>query len=179
MKSELRWRRRAPAVAFSCGAARRRAEPSETKGVRGGAEAHVSAEAHPAQARARLPEAHVHQQRPSGAQSAAPARPPAAHGRLGAAMRREQRLRRACDFAAVHRRGRTHGGGVLSVRTLPNGLPVSRAGFVVSKRLGKAVTRNRVKRRLRAAYDAIGAVPGYDLVVIARPEAATCDYQSL
>jgi ribonuclease P protein component len=94
-------------------------------------------------------------------------------------MRREQRLRRARDFAAVQRRGRAYSAGPLVLRTLPNDLPVSRAGFVVSKRVGTAVTRNRVKRRLRAAFDAVGGLPGHDLVVIARPEAAKRDYRAL
>lgn len=94
-------------------------------------------------------------------------------------MRREQRLRRPADFTAVHRRGRAQSGALLVVRSLPNGLEVSRAGFVVSKRLGGAVVRNRVKRRLRAALDEMNLIPGFDVVVIARPEAATAHYAQL
>jgi len=94
-------------------------------------------------------------------------------------VQREQRLRRSRDFGAVQRRGRAYSAGPLVLRTLPNERPVSRAGFVVSKRVGTAVIRNRVKRRLRAAVDSIGARPGYDLVVIARPEASQHDYRSL
>jgi ribonuclease P protein component len=94
-------------------------------------------------------------------------------------MRREQRLRRPAEFAAVHRRGRGYSDNLLTLRVLRNGLAVSRTGFVVSKRLGKAVTRNRVKRRLRAIVDAQRLGPGFDLVVIARPEAANSHFEPL
>ena len=55
-----------------------------------------------------------------------------------------------------------------------NGRDDSRAGFIVSKAVGKAVTRNRVKRRLRhVAAAAFSATPsGVDVVVRALPSAA-------
>jgi ribonuclease P protein component len=59
----------------------------------------------------------------------------------------------------------------------PNGTDDSRAGFIVSKAVGKAVTRNRVKRRLRhLAAAALPATPGgVDVVVRALPAAVTGD----
>jgi ribonuclease P protein component len=59
--------------------------------------------------------------------------------------------------------------------------PEPRVGFVVSKAVGSAVVRNRVKRRLRHALrERIGAVPGGSLLVVrAQPAAAGISYQEL
>ncbi len=57
-----------------------------------------------------------------------------------------------------------------------------RIGFTATKRLGNAVTRNRAKRRLRAAADELFptfARPGLDYVLIARPGALTQPYKLL
>ena len=56
-----------------------------------------------------------------------------------------------------------------------------RIGYTVSKRVGNAVVRNRVKRRLREMTRMSAALlePGWDYVVIARPQAALAGYQSL
>jgi ribonuclease P protein component len=56
-----------------------------------------------------------------------------------------------------------------------------RVGFVVSTAVGKAVVRNRTKRRLRAsAAGRLSAIPaGFDLVVRANPAAATATYAEL
>jgi len=94
-------------------------------------------------------------------------------------MLRERRLRRPADFSAVHRRGRSLSADLLSIRRLQTGQPVSRVGFAVGKRVGDAVVRNRVKRRLRAVVTSLTLVPGWDLVVSARPAAAAGDYRTL
>lgn len=58
-----------------------------------------------------------------------------------------------------------------------NGSDASRAGFIVSKAVGKAVTRNRVKRQLRhlAAAALPASAAGVDVVVRALPSAVTGD----
>lgn len=101
-------------------------------------------------------------------------------------MKRSERLRRRQDFAAVHREGRSTSGDLLVLRTRPNELPYNRYGFSVGKRVGKAVVRNRVKRRLRAALTilaaplaAAAAAGGRDVVIIARAPAAAVDYDEL
>ena len=60
-------------------------------------------------------------------------------------------------------------------------MPGSRFGFTVSKKVGKAVVRNRVRRRLKAAARELlpMARAGYDYVVIARPSAIERPYADL
>ena len=94
-------------------------------------------------------------------------------------MRREQRLRRRKDFVAAYRQGVTQGNRLLVVRVRPNDADVTRFGFVTGKVVGGAVTRNLVKRRLRAAALAARTKPGIDIVVGARKTAATATYREL
>ena len=55
-------------------------------------------------------------------------------------------------------------------------------GFTASRRIGRAVARNRARRRLRAATRALlpgAAKPGYDYVIVARPAILTCPFEAL
>ncbi len=64
----------------------------------------------------------------------------------------------------------------------PNGLASARLGLTVTKKLGPAVVRNRIKRRLREAARLVfpeNAAPGFDYVAIARPAALTADFSVL
>jgi ribonuclease P protein component len=90
-----------------------------------------------------------------------------------------QRLRRRGEFAAAVRGGRRAGRGVIVVHLVvpePGAVPARppRAGFVVSKAVGGAVDRNRVKRRLRhLVRSRLGDLPpGADLVIRTQPGAA-------
>jgi ribonuclease P protein component len=94
-------------------------------------------------------------------------------------MRREQRLRRRSDFAAVYQEGRAQSHRLLVVRVLPNGQTVTRFGFVAGKIVGGAVVRNAVKRRLREAARQLPVVGGYDVVVGARKSAAEVGFADL
>ncbi|GBD12748.1 Ribonuclease P protein component [bacterium HR24] len=82
-------------------------------------------------------------------------------------------------FDQVFRRGRVYRHELVVLRVLPNGLPYSRLGLVVSKRLGKATVRNRAKRRLREAVRKLPLAPGWDMVFVLRVPAATASYHEL
>lgn len=56
---------------------------------------------------------------------------------------------------------------------------ITRVGFSVSKQVGGAVTRNRVKRRLRTIVRSLEWVPGFDLVIVARTGADSVSYGEL
>jgi ribonuclease P protein component len=88
-------------------------------------------------------------------------------------------LKKRAQFAAVYRSGRGWGNRFVSVKALPNGLNISRYGFSVSKSLGKAVARNRVRRLLREVVRQKPLRDGWDLVFTPRPSAAAANYQQI
>ena len=94
-------------------------------------------------------------------------------------MRRELRLRRRKDFDNVFRKGRSWNNELLVLRSLPNDLPHNRFGFITSKRLGKAVVRNRTRRRIREAVRVLSLTTSWDVVVSAKSKAAAADFQQL
>lgn len=94
-----------------------------------------------------------------------------------ATMKRLYRLKDGEAFQRVYREGRSWATPLLILRASPNGLPYSRVGYSTSKRIGKAVARNRVKRLMRETVRAQATyiAHGWDVVLIARassPEAS-------
>ncbi len=84
------------------------------------------------------------------------------------------RLSRSADFDRVFRAGRAHAGPELVLYVFPRGdSDASRLGLSVSRKVGGAVERNRVKRLLREAFaqESTRLPEGTDAVVVARPGA--------
>jgi ribonuclease P protein component len=100
-------------------------------------------------------------------------------------MKRWLRLKDDAAFQRVYRDGQSWTTPLVILRASPNSFPHNRIGFSTSKRLGSAVARNRVKRRLREAVRAAaGAAPaempsGMDLVLIARQPAHDAAFDRL
>jgi ribonuclease P protein component len=85
-------------------------------------------------------------------------------------MQREFRLRQADDFQRLRREGRSFAQRLMVVSIAPNTLTHNRYGFIVNKHLGKAVTRNLIRRRMREVVRELHPQlkPGFDIVIIAR-----------
>lgn len=96
-------------------------------------------------------------------------------------MKRRYRIKKNERFQTVRRQGRSFTNRYLVLCVLENELPYSRFGFSISTRIGNAVERNRIKRRLREAIrlkqDVI--VPGRDIVLIARRPIRAADYHQM
>jgi len=96
---------------------------------------------------------------------------------------RTHRLRKQREFDLVYQAATARSAGPLRVFGRPNNLDHCRLGLNVSRRVGHAVRRNRVKRMVRESFRLLQhELPGgYDLVVVARPHQrlALEDYQRL
>lgn len=94
---------------------------------------------------------------------------------------KQNRLTRSRDFTRIRRFGRSAGSPLAALYTLPNRSVDVRVGFSVSKKVGKATVRNRVKRLMREAvrHQLADFRPGQDMVLIARPAAADASYHQI
>jgi len=83
-------------------------------------------------------------------------------------------LRSAADFQHIQSQSRSRAHPLLLMRYRRNGLDRTRYGISTGRKVGSAVVRNGIRRRLRSILRALGAEvqPGYDILLVARPAAA-------
>ena len=95
--------------------------------------------------------------------------------------RRSISLTSSLEFERLYREGSVYRGKLFSVHALPNTLDKPRLGLSVSKKVGTAVKRNGVRRRLKEIFrSSTAGLPGnLDLVVSVRPGAAEASYREL
>lgn len=93
-------------------------------------------------------------------------------------MNKQQRIKKNKEFQHVFKKGKSFANRQFIVYLLKSDQPEFRLGLSVSKKVGNAVTRNRVKRFIRQAFLELKEelLPNADYVIIARPQAANLDY---
>ncbi|MBP3314171.1 MAG: ribonuclease P protein component [Oscillospiraceae bacterium] len=96
-------------------------------------------------------------------------------------MRFSHSLKENYLFRRLYRRGDSLANGFLVLYCRKNGLKENRLGITVSGKMGKAVYRNKIRRRLREIYrlheEEFSC--GFDMVVVARTRGMSADYAQL
>ena len=84
-------------------------------------------------------------------------------------------------FRRLYHKGKSAANKHLVLYCRRNGSSENRIGLTVSGKLGHAVVRNKIRRRLREIYRLHESrfLPGYDIVVVARSRAVTASYRQL
>jgi ribonuclease P protein component len=91
------------------------------------------------------------------------------------------RLTDSPEFERVYRQGTAYRGKLFSVHAFPNEHSTPRLGLSVSRKVGNAVTRNAVRRRLREVFQSCvsGLSENLDFVVSAKPAASEATFEEL
>ncbi|BDB03495.1 ribonuclease P protein component [Clostridium botulinum] len=95
---------------------------------------------------------------------------------------KENKIRKNKEFRHVYRRGKSYSNKLLVLYVCKNRYNINRLGVSVSKKVGKSVVRNRVKRLIKESYRLNldkDMKQGYDLVFIARNSSNDKDYKDI
>lgn len=93
-------------------------------------------------------------------------------------MNKQQRIKKNTEFQRIFKKGKSFANRQFIVYVLKNDQPEFRVGLSVSKKVGNAVTRNRIKRYIRQTFLELkdDVQPNADYVIIARQQAANLDF---
>lgn len=93
-------------------------------------------------------------------------------------MNKDQRIKKNKEFQQIFKKGKSFANRQFIVYVLKSDQPEFRLGLSVSKKVGNAVTRNRIKRYIRQTFLELkdDLLPNADYIIIARPQAATLDF---
>jgi ribonuclease P protein component len=94
-------------------------------------------------------------------------------------MTKKRALTKRAQYLTVYKSGKAWVDNFVVIKALPNELKFNRYGFSVTKEIGKAVVRNRIRRLLKEIVSLVNIKPGWDIVFIARPNAVNADYHQL
>ena len=90
------------------------------------------------------------------------------------------RLRKDSDFKNIYRKGKSRATKTLVVYFIKNDLGYTRVGYSISKKVGKAVTRNRIRRLIKENLKDIPDLKdGYDIIFIGRIPSSESNYKEI
>ncbi len=96
-------------------------------------------------------------------------------------MQFTESLKKNHQFQYVYKNGKSYANKYLVMYVIENGLEINRLGISVSKKVGNSIVRHRVTRLVRESYRLQESIfnSGLDIVVVARPGAATVGYKEV
>ncbi|MGB9812600.1 MAG: ribonuclease P protein component [Thermovenabulum sp.] len=96
-------------------------------------------------------------------------------------MEKRLRLTKNFEFNVVYKKGRRMVCPLFSMYIKKNKIGYSRFGISVSKKIGKSVVRNKIKRRIKEALrkNYSNIKPGYDIVISARKDISIADFHEI
>lgn len=96
-------------------------------------------------------------------------------------MKKQERLKKKYEFKKVYKLGNSYADRYLVMYLLPSNQEYNRLGVSVSKKVGKSVIRNRVKRLIKEAFrkNTDKLDKGFDIVIIARARSIKACYDDI
>lgn len=96
-------------------------------------------------------------------------------------MNIENRLRKDIEFKRVYKYGKNYWNRYLTIYIFKNNLENSRIGFTITKKIGNAVTRNKLRRRMKeiCRLNLNNIEKGYDIIIIPKKRTIYLDYKEL